>query len=301
VKHLFFPVEKHVAYRRDPAELSDDEWAALQRDYGFVRRDSASWWKWKLEADFGGDVHRMMREYPVQPSHAFSFQEGRWIFVFHEAAPRFDGEWYRYADVPLVEDETGAKTYDPGEPVVFGVDTSHGVGADASALSIRGQRTRRAIATWKRNDVGTTAYAGVIKAAAKLWAPVAIVVEDNGIGGGVYDALASAGLPVHRHHSEHVEKWDRMMGVKADIAAGVLPAGPELKHEIEGSVQRLKVVDNRVVVVFDGPDDLLNAHGFAGVWIAENPFKSRAPRVDTMTHFDQQERLRRKKKGRASL
>jgi len=300
-EHVFLSVELHEAYRHDPQTISDERWAELQDKYKFTRRDTAAWWDWKLRVDMGGDVHRMLREYPVLEEQAFSFAEGRWIYTFTPAEPRFDGEWFWYVDVPLAENEDGSKTYAAGEPVVFGVDTAHGVGEDASSISIRGQRTRRVFATFKANDVGTTQFAAKLKAAIRAWAPVAVVVEDNGIGGATYDALASAGAPVHRQHSEHVEKWNRMMALRSEIGSGVIPAGPELRHEIEHSVQKTKVVDGRVVVVFDGPDDLLNAHSFAGKWIDENPFRGRAPALNPLTHIDQKARLKQRAKARVRL
>lgn len=271
-RHVFLGVERHAAYRAPESGITDDDWARAQLEYGFERRDSAAWWLNKLRTDFAGDSHRCLREYPVRASHAFSFAEGRWIFDYKPAAPVAVGPWSFYR--PRAELD---------EPVCFGVDTATGAGKDSSIIAVRGRRTRQLWATFKANTVGIPSFVREVLSAIESWQPVAVAIEVNGIGESVYQGVIE-GEPdtsVIKHTSSDAdgEKWVRMARVKVEIESGVIEAGPELVHEIRHSVVKRRTSASRSMV-FDGPDDLLNALGFAGVWLDAHPFEKSAQPVD---------------------
>lgn len=265
--HVFLSIEEHDVYQRDPLELTDEQWEALQSDQGFTSRAHAAWWHHQVRTKLVGDVHRGLREYPVRPEHAFAFAEGRWIMAYTPAEPRIDGAWSFYVDPEAFP-----------EPAVLGVDTAKGVGLDASAIVARGQRTGRMLATWKDNKTSIPAFTDVVKAAVRRWKPVAVVIESNGVGCSVYQEVSeTVWETVEQKSSENNgEKNVRMTKVKHDIETGALIAGPELQNEVKHSMVTKKGG-------YEGPDDLLNAASFAGKWIDENPWKPKALDVDSTT------------------
>lgn len=263
-KHVFLEFERHAAYRMPPESITDDEWAHAALEYGFERRDSAAWWLARLRAKFAGDAHRCLREYPVRASHAFSFAEGRWIFDYTPATVVEAGAWSFYRPRAQLD-----------EPVVFGVDTATGAGKDSSVIAIRGQRTRKLWATWKANTVNIPGFTLEVLAAIEAWHPLAVCVEDNGVGEVCYQGIIAAepDTEVLRHHSsgDDGEKWVRMARVKSEIESGALPIGPEVIKEVKHSIIKRRTKDGNLMI-FAGPDDALNAIGFAGVWLDANPY-----------------------------
>lgn len=271
--HLFLSFEQHAAYVRDPRELSDEEWADLQERYGFSSRAHAAYWKRMVDTDLKGDIHRGLREAPIVPDHAFAFAEGRWIFRYDQATPRVEGAWSYYG----APDESG---------VVLGVDTASGVGADSSAIGVLARGSGRLLATFKDNTITVPDFITVAKVAVMRWQPTATVVESNGIGAGVLQALEQVPQARAREHKSHdSEKPQRMQAVKLAIEAGQIEAGPELAHEIKHSVM-LKPRRAKGGPVWDGPDDLLNALGFALSWREANPWKLPRQDLNPRTHVD---------------
>jgi hypothetical protein len=273
-EHVFLSFEQHAAYQRDPAELTDEMWADLQGRHGFSSRAHAAYWWRMVTVDMNGDVHRGLREAPIVPDHAFSFAEGRWIFGYEEATPiRTAGGWHYYAE----PDDSG---------VILGVDTASGLGADASAIAVVSRSTGQKLATYVDNTIKVPDFITLAKAAVMRWQPFATVVESNGIGSGVFQALEL--VPQARameHRSHESEKPQRMQMVKVAIESGQVAAGPELVHEIKHSVM-LKPRRSGGGPIWDGPDDLLNALGFALVFRAAHPWRAAAPAINPRTHVD---------------
>lgn len=251
----FFALEEHRAYRADPSIIDDERWEFMQREWSFTRRDSAAWWHRRLTTDLMGDVHAMMREFPVVAPHAFVFASGRWILSSTIAMTRADGPWRHYVEPEQID-----------EPVVFGVDTSKGVGLDASTIAVLGHRSGRLVATFKSNTVDVVAFVEVVKAACVRYKPVAVVVESNGVGESTWHLLRVSNWPVYEQVSSahNGEKEVRMRRVKHAIESGAMPVGPELDAEVKHSIREPKRGD------WEGPDDLINAVSFALKWRSEN-------------------------------
>ncbi len=265
--HVFLSVEAHPTYQRDPKELTDDQWRHLQTAHSFTSRPHAAWWWHKVHVKLLGDIHRGLREFPVIPSHGFTYAEGRWIGDPTKATPTVDGFWSYYVSPDKLP-----------EPAVMGVDTAKGVGLDSSAIAVRGHATGRLFATWRSNTTKIPDFTDIVRDAALRWEPVALVIESNGVGCSVFQDLAETVWETVEQKSSdsNGEKEFRMKKVKQDIETGQVHAGPELMLEIESSV-----IDKKGN--YTGPDDLLNAISFAGKWIAANPYKKPLEEVDTTT------------------
>ena len=252
--HVFLSMERHAIYTAGPASITEARWAELQLEHGFTSRPHAAWWHHKIKTDLGGDVHRGLREFPVQPDDCFVFAEGRWILTHTPAKTKQVGPWAHY------------ERDDKPEPVVFGVDTGAGLGGDFSAIAVVGKVTKRLHATWTSNQTPIPDFLEVIKAAAAKWKPVDIAVESNGIGIGVFTTLSQmTTLPVIEQKSG-AEKHQRLTRLKLAIESGAMPVGPEVVEEMVSShIEKPK--GPRGAPVYEGRDDLLNAISFALVAI----------------------------------
>jgi hypothetical protein len=276
---VFLSVEQHVAYRRDESSISDERWESLRDEYGFKRRDSAAWWWRKLQEDFAGDVHACLREFPIVAAHAFSFAEGRWIFGFTDAPGVVkDGPWERYAH--------------DDEHVILGVDTGHGMGMDSSTIAVLGHKSGKLHETLKDATLDVVAFVDTLKAACKRLRPIAVVIEDNGVGEAVWLMMRLTNWPCVRQHSDNRgavgtgEKDVRMRRLKGAIESGDTPIGPDLQYEVAHSV-KTKPKHRDAAGLFDGPDDLLNAVSFALKWRSEN-----MPTEPKPVYQDSRQRLR---------
>lgn len=273
---LFFGVEQHAIYRADPLGIDDDTWAMLQEAYGFTRRDSAAWWFRKLHMDFKGDVPRMLREYPVEPEHSFTFREGLHITSYTEAPVLVDGDWHYYCAPTTID-----------EPVILGVDTSEGLGLDASTVAVVGQRTGRVLATWKNNETAISAFIAQIKAAILRFRPIATIIEKNGVGAAVYQALETTrGVVEQTSGSPKGEVKKRRDDLRDAIVTGEVPIGGHLVEEAKSStVKARQREDGTVRVMFLGMDDALSAVSFARKWRETNAWRAPKPVVDQRTTY----------------
>lgn len=248
---VFLSLERHEVYTRDAGDITDEQWQALQVGHGFTSRPHAAWWWHKVTTDFGGDLHRALREYPVRPDDCWSFAEGRWIVSYTSAVVRSAAEWTYYRE------------HDPLDPAIFGVDTGGGLGADASAIAIVGQRSRRIYATFTSTTTTLPEFIAIIRAADAQWGPVAVAVESNGIGQGVYQELRDRStLPVTEQKSSAGEKHLRLTRLKLAIESGAMPVGPEVVAELASS-RISRPTGPRGAPLYEGRDDLLNALSFA--------------------------------------
>jgi hypothetical protein len=248
---VFLSLEHHEVYTRDADDITDEQWQALQVGHGFTSRPHAAWWWHKVTTDFGGDLHRALREYPVRPDDCWSFAEGRWITSYTSATVRPAGEWTYYRE------------FEPLDPAVFGVDTGGGLGADASAIAIVGQRSRRIYATFSSSSTTLPEFISIIRAADAQWSPAAVAIESNGIGQGVYQELRDRStLPVVEQKSSAGEKHLRLTRLKLAIESGAMPVGPEVVAEMASS-RISRPSGPRGAPLYEGRDDLLNALSFA--------------------------------------
>jgi len=265
---LFFGVEQHAAYRAASADIDDETWEALRDAYGFQRRDSAAWWTRKLWRDFKGDARSMLREYPVLPEHSFTFREGLHITAYAEATVRVDDDWCWYVEPEAID-----------EPVILGVDTSEGLGLDASAIGVVGHRTGRVLATWRSSSTQITDFIARVRATIVKLKPVACIVEKNGVGAVVYQSLETTrGVEAHTSGSPKGEVKKRRDDLRDAIVCGEMPIGGHLLDEAKSSTVKARTSPDGVVrSVFVGRDDALSAVSFARAWRDGHPM--RAPTV----------------------
>lgn len=294
---LFFGVEDHENYRDDVQSISDETWEALRAEYGFTRRDAAAWWWNTLHGTMKGDVRRMLREYPVVPDHSWAFREGLHIS--------------KYREVPVIVTESGAwNYYDPAtkrddgtegwnEPVILGVDTAEGIGLDSSAMALVGHRSGRVLATWKSNETPIPQYIQHVKAVHARFAPVATVVEKNGVGAVVYQACGGLyGVDKQTSGNRDGEVQVRRDMLRDAIESGEVPIGGHLVEEAKSSQVKPKVnADGVVRVAFVGMDDALSAVSFARKWRAENPYRTTTAELEDRTRFYVQRKLKAGRKN----
>ena len=286
----FFGVEAHAAYRRDPQTITDAQWQELQDAHAFSRRDSAAWWYRKLHGDMRGDVHRCLREYPVQMHHAFVYASGRHIEQWTEVEVREEGP----------PDENGQRlwnhyTQPADEPVILGVDTASGVGKDSSAIAVVGHWTGKLHATYRCNTIEIPHFAQEVVRAMDRYKPTCTVIEVNGgYGAAVWSTVQEqqprARLHPHQSGEYRGEVYDRRAKMKQSIENGEVPIGAHLIFEAKGSV-----IDQRHATPrFDGPDDVLSAVSFARVWRERNPDRQQVREPDPRNVYVPSRRKKRK-------
>lgn len=271
-ERVFIGVEEHVNYRLDPASISEATWDSLKAEHGFTRRDSAAWWHAKLHGDMRGNVSKCLQEFPVAQRHMFTHRIGLHI--------------ERYVEAPVSVDDTGMWNYYAKpilEPLILSVDTSAGVGLDASALAVLGQMTGRLYATWRHNLTPIPAFQRVVRDAIGAYAPAAIIVETNGVGAAVYQGLLGIRGLVEQHSSGSHARGDGELHIRRDetreaLETGAIPVGGHLLEEVQSSS-----VDKHGK--FIGKDDVISAVSFALKWRKANPFRVGEPPVDRLTTF----------------
>lgn len=287
-KALFLGTEQHQTYRAAPTIITDETWETLRDAYGFTRRDSAAWWWTKLWRDFKGDVPRMLREYPIRPEHSFTFREGLHITGFTEVPVTEAGDWNYYVAPDAID-----------EPVILGVDTSEGIGLDASAIAVVGHRTGRVLATWKSNEMAITTFIAFVRSQIARFKPAATVIEKNGVGAVVHQALESVpGVIGHTSGSPRGEVKQRRDDLRDAIVTGAVPIGGHLVAEAKSSTVKAKArEDGTVRVVFVGTDDALSAVSFARKHRELNPWRAPAPaQLDPRAYVDRSTYRERKRR-----
>ena len=247
---LFFSVEDHTAYRKEPS-LSDIEWGEMQ-DLGFTRRDSACWFNDILKNRFQGHLVRALREYPQRPEHAFMSAEGRWIDI----------------TPPVLAHKTmqGIKVFKPkavGEEYVIGVDTSGGLGRDASAIAVLQKSDLSLAASWTDADATIDTLADFIRAAYQIYGG-SVVIESNGIGLATVQAARARGVPVIEAKTSQARQYQGLLAVKRRVEDGSLSGPSELAEECDSlHINRHEK--------FDGKKDLCMAIGFSLLFIDKSP------------------------------
>lgn len=220
---LFFGVESHAAYRRDPASIDDHVWDKLQEDFGFVRRDSAAWWEWKRTTDLGGDTQRALREYPVTFEHAFIYPLGGYYRQWEPSLTHIDGPWEHYP--PAMDNE----------PLVMSAVATSGLGPDPAAMAILGMWSNTIYHTWQAPGYEIPRFANEVVAAHNRYLPRAMVIETgNEPGEQLLRVLANMrGLPVYPNHTT-AAAWMRVRATMRErIESKFMPIGQHVQLEIK--------------------------------------------------------------------
>lgn len=210
---IFFGIEAHAAYRRDPGDITDAEWAALQTNYGFVDRAAAAWWLRKKNGDFGGDENRALREYPVQPQHSWTSSVGRWIPI-----------------TPVVRLYTRStihpqlKIYDAplsGHYYVAAIDTALGAGGDDSVIVVYDCTAGSIAASYCYNGSPIDAVVECAARVCQQYNVKILYIEENGIGTATVLLARQRNLPVHAFSTNSANRSLGMMWVRSAIMAGL--------------------------------------------------------------------------------
>lgn len=287
----FFSVEEHAhEYVADPSLITDDEWTAAQAE-GFTRKDSAAWWlKVALPNLVGGDVTRLMREYPQREEHMFQSSSSRWV----RATPR-----QREAQQRVVVDnaviDVWARSEDTSHQLVVGVDTAAGKDKDRSAIAVVDKRDGSLVASLVDGTISTHTLARCVAEVVRLFTwqdartvglddpPIQrpdVVVEDNGIGQGTVDACRALGLQVKAITTDEASKYDGLLLAKDAVEAGRVDGPAELAQECDE-------LHRDDAGRWKGRKDLLMALGFALREARLAPYRApetraQAERVDAM-------------------
>jgi hypothetical protein len=207
---VFYSCEVHPNYKDNPADIPDDVYQSLATRWGFTDRSTAAFWMRKLNVDFGGDIQKLLREFPVLPEHAWAAASGRWINV----------------DPPLATvtgylgDTTCFYPTSFGGHYIVGVDIASGTGRDSSAVLVWDLVHRRVVALWHSNTTQMDGLAAVIKSINAAYKPIAIVAERNGIGGGLPGYFTGLTLPMIYHTTTEATKYSSLLQVKRVLEAG---------------------------------------------------------------------------------
>jgi len=290
----FIGVQQHVNYRRDAASITDARWGELREDYGFTSRESAAWWHHKMTTD-KIDASRMLREFPVQPEHMWTFREGMHINTWVEAPVlERDGDWEWFA--PIFADEEGHEHF--GEPCIAGVDTALGLGLDASSIALVGHRSGLVRGVWRSNTTRIIGFQRALDACVKRFAPAAVVVESNGCGAQLWQHAALTYANAYEQKSGNLagEVFDRRDQLREAIESGAVPIGGQLLEDARGSLLKSKrTFDGRVRAIFEGRDDVLSAVSFARKWRDQNPYREQKQQHMQRQVYDIAERLKAKR------
>jgi hypothetical protein len=260
---LFFGVEQHAAYRRDPNWIDDKAWERLQQDYGFSRRESASWWEWKRTTDFGGDTQRALREYPVTFEDAFAYPLGRYYREWRAVPVNTENEWNIY---PVRM---------PEEPRVLACVS--GRDAIRSSVAAVGMWSGEIHGTWtKRCEIPE--YNDAIVAAWRKFEPHSVVVETSSeIGSEMLRSLARVrGLPVAGHRTIEAEWLRRRAALRTSIETGYLGIGEHVIEEVK------KVfTSNSGAVEGDEAATVVKAISLGHEWSTIHPARENVPKINS--------------------
>ena len=268
-KKLFFSVEDHAAYQSDNP-LTEEE-IGQAKDLGFSKWRSASWFTQTLRNRFQNDMIRMLREYPQRPEHAFMSSEGRWIDI-----------------TPPVLSFTfisNLKVFQRREPIdeyVIGVDTSGGIGQDASAIAVISKRSGSLAACWVDHSATVDELADQVRIAYQMYGGN-VVVESNGIGLATVQACRARSIPVTELKTSKASQYQGLLAVKRKVEEGVLSGPEELSLECDSL--HVNKYDK-----FDGKKDLCMAAGFCYLFLEKNPASTipepeRGPNVFSISSY----------------
>ena len=108
----------------------------------------------------------------------------------------------QFIPMDFIEDARSRELFpDSGAPLILAADVGR-YGEDPSVIRFRQARDARSIPAQRFLGLDTMAFADRIADAAGKYNPDAIVVDENGVGGGVVDRLRQLGFKVHGVNSQ---------------------------------------------------------------------------------------------------
>jgi len=250
-RKVFFSIESHSAYRAD-GDLSDDL-LEQGRELGFTDPRAMRWFFTVLENRFSGDMFRCLREYPQRPEHAFQSAEGRWI---HITPPVLEHTLER--EIKVFRPRNASTKYS------VGVDTSGGIGQDASTIVVLDRMDGSLVASYHSQEDTIDLLSSKIRAVYEIFGPDHVCVEVNGIGLATAQSARDKGVPVMEVKTTDSSRYSGLLMAKNAVESGIISGPIELAEECDSLH-----IDNRER--FAGKKDLCMAIGFALEDIRRNP------------------------------
>lgn len=269
---VFAGLEQHPHYVRDPSELTESEWQNLQKTYHLKDRAHAAFFAYKLKNDFLNDEIKCLREYPVTDAQAFLSSSDRWI----RANPPL-------ASILRKTSTTEYYAPDSTEKVLIGVDTSGGLGADASAMvAINHKKTLLAVYYSATDHIKETLNAAL--EIREHFPNSTFVIESNGVGAATLQEFRRANLPCREVYTTEDSRYAGMLQSRLLLESGEAAVSKTIQEECK----HCHYEKNK----FKGPKDGLMALGFALTninLIKPDPLPEPPPDLRKFRLFDQLE------------
>lgn len=278
-KKVFFSVEDHDEYRADPRLISDEQWDWC-REQGFTIREAAAWWLAVALPDIvGGDINRLMREYPQTATHMFAASASRWIPV----EPRVEDP-VLYLQCGEVRVPVWCRREDGSGQYIASVDTGKGVERDRSAVVVIDKLNHKICAAFVSNVLDPHTFAGIARDLVNHYtpppstkglgwnvtlpspSPPQCVVEENGIGNTMVLELRRLGVAVIETTTTEASKLDGLTLVRQACIDGRLYGPSWLAEEADELAK-----DERGN--WTGRKDLVMALGFALIRCRMSPYE----------------------------
>ena len=218
----FISMQEHDNYVLDENYITDSEFISLQERYGFTSRTHAAFWSNKLQNEFGGEINRLLREYPVLEAHSWSAASGRFI----DTDPKIQQPIKTVSKTKVFHDSQFGGHY------IFGVDVSAGVGRDYSSIVVYDLKNKNISAIYHSNTDKMDVIAQEIKILQNVYKPHATYIEKNGIGGfWLIPECQKLGIPVIDITTTEASKYSGLLLVKQAIERDGLCADDQFSSE----------------------------------------------------------------------
>jgi hypothetical protein len=271
---LFIPFEWLDAYRADPSDISDGQWAMAQGE-GFTDRSAAAFWLGHLLPNkCGGDLVQLMHEFPQLEHHMFQVSSGRWIKTTPAVAvpvETFSILGIRGEDWPVL---VYRKPRDCGRCFI-GVDTAQGKGQDRCVAIVIDEVDWRVVALVVSDRMF---FDDLIRCVLELQqrytkgneVPLA-VIEEQGIGDASVVTADRMGVVYDVHTPTDDTKYRGLLMAKMAVESGLLVGPEELGIECD------ELHRDPVTGKFKGRKDILMAYGFCALRMEQAPWLKPKP------------------------
>jgi hypothetical protein len=286
----FISMEEHDNYVLPENMLDDTTFKTLQEKYGFRSRRHAAFWNNKLHNEFGGDINRLLREYPVLEAHSWSAASGRFIDI----DPKILQPIRTFSKTKLFHE------WGFGGHYIFGVDVSAGVGRDYSSIVIYDLKNKVIAGIYHSNTDKMDAIAAEIKILHQQFKPHNVYIEKNGIGGfWLIPECQKLGVPVTEIITTEASKYSGLLLVKQAIERDGLCADDHFSSEAQALTYEMNSSGTKEN--FNHAGDSLMACSFCLLKAPDYHYiiNSAAPRQPVpVGHFDMQRILDKEEKRR---
>lgn len=232
----FISMEEHDNYVLPENMIEETAFKTLQEKYGFKSRSHAAFWNNKLHNEFGGEINRLLREYPVLESHSWSAASGRFIDV----DPKIIQPIRIFSKTKIFHESQFGGHY------LFGVDVSAGVGRDYSSIVIYDLKHRHIAAIYNSNTDKMDTIAKEIQTLHAQYKPHNIYIEKNGIGGyWLIPECRKLGVPVTDINTTEASKYSGLLLVKQAIERNNLCADDKFNSDATSLTYQLNASETR--------------------------------------------------------